>query len=87
MNDLRSEKSRHSVRERTVSEATICSGQRLRWALWTTYTVGRRVDLDDFEVDRPHTSTDLEDVALADGSVGLEEVGSEVHVEKVARKA
>jgi hypothetical protein len=28
-----------------------------------TYTVGRGVDFDDLEVYRPHTTTDLEDVA------------------------
>ena len=49
--------------------------------------VRARVRLDDLELDRAHPAADEERVALADGAVGLEEVGLEEGVEEVARDA
>ena len=49
----------------TVSDATI---YKVRHDLWeeaqsnNTYTIRGRINLDNFEIDGPHTATDLEDV-------------------------
>jgi hypothetical protein len=45
-------------------------------------TVLRRIDLDYFEFDLPHTTTDCEEIALADGSVCLAEVGSKENIKE-----
>jgi hypothetical protein len=45
-----------------------------------------RVRLDDLELDAPRSALGEEDVALADGTVRLEEVGLEEDVEDVARE-
>jgi hypothetical protein len=54
----------------------------------STYdTVVGGVGFDDLELDRSHTTTDEEEIALADGSVGLEEVRLEVDLEEVSGDA
>lgn len=47
----------------------------------------RRIRLDNLELHRAHTSSNKESIALANGAVGLQEVGLEVNVEQVAGKA
>lgn len=51
----------------------------------STYnTVVSGVGFDDLKLDCSHTTTHKEKIALADGSVGLEEVGLEVNLEEVS---
>jgi hypothetical protein len=47
----------------------------------------RRVDLHDFEFHLPHATTDCEEVALSDRSVGLAEVWGKENVEQGAGQA
>lgn len=54
----------------------------------STYdTVIGGVGFDDLELDGSHTTADEEEIALANGSVGFEEVGLEVDLEEVSGDA
>lgn len=55
--------------------------------LETYNTVVGGISLDDLELNSSHASTDQEEVPLADGSVGLQEVGFEVNLEQVSSDA
>jgi hypothetical protein len=46
-----------------------------------------RIDLDDLELDGPHTSADGEQVALPDRSVGFEKVWFEINIEQRSGEA
>jgi len=59
-----------------VDDSVLCDNAKL-WG----------IHLDNLELDLSHTATDCEEVALADGSVCLAEVGSEEDVEEGAGDA
>jgi hypothetical protein len=44
--------------------------------------VGRRVQLDSFELDDPHAAADHEDVSFVNWTVGFQEVRFQIHVQQ-----
>ena len=54
--------------------------------VWRNNAVGSRVSLNDLKLYSPHATSHEEDVALLDGTVGLQKVWLQVYLKEVAGK-